>query len=187
VTRDAQEQHLPRKGRRWVKVLAVLFACVLLWFLVVRPFVAELFKVSDEGMLPTFEEGDRVFVDKVIYRFREPERQDVIVFNSLVRGTDRVMIMRVVGVPGDTVGVRDGVLFVNGERIEEPYVNKRFPDDSNYPPDAPYITIPPGEIFVMGDNRTNSRDSRYFGPISMEKVEGEAFVVFWPPSNVGIL
>jgi signal peptidase I len=174
MTRDTQEQRLPRKSRRWVKFLAVLLACVLLLFLV-RSFFVDLFEVHNEGMLPTIGVGDQVLVDKIIYRLREPERQDVIVFNSVERSTkdarnDPIMIMRVVGLPGDEVLVYNGVLFVNDERQEEPYLNnKRPPDNSFFGP----VTVPEGEVFVMGDNRTNSRDSRFFGAVPIENIEGK--------------
>jgi|SRR5215207_10089033 len=184
MTRDTQEQLLPRKGWRWVKFLAVLFACVLL-LLLVRSFAVEVYKVAYQGMLPTFEVGDKIFVDKVIYHLREPERHDVIAFNSVERSTkgdrnDPVRIMRVVGLPGDEVMVRNGVLFVNDERQEEPYVNKRPPDYSSFGP----ITMPEGAVFVMGDNRGDSRDSRFFGPVPFENIEGKVFLIAWPPGRI---
>ncbi len=159
-----------------MKLLAVLFACVLL-LLLVRSFAVELYKVAYQGMLPTFEVGDTILVDRVIYRLREPERHDVIAFNSVERSTkgDRngpVLVMRVVGLPGDDVMVRDGVLFVNDERQEEPYVSKRPPDNSFFGP----VMVPEGKVFVMGDNRANTRDSRYFGSVPFENIEGKAFL-----------
>ena len=132
-------------------------------------------------MVPTLEIGDRVFVNKFIYRFSEPERGDVVVFRSAEDG-DEELIKRVVGLPGDSIEVRDGVLFVNGERREEPYLNRRFPDSGFYGP----TTVPPNHLFMMGDNRPNSRDSRFFGPVPFENIEGEAFVIFWPPSHIGL-
>jgi signal peptidase I len=133
-------------------------------------------------MDPTLEVGERVFVNKFLYRFSEPERGDIIVFRS-TEGGNEDLIKRVVGLPGDNIEVRDGVLFVNGEHREEPYLNKQFPDSGSYGP----ITVPPNHLFMMGDNRANSRDSRYFGPLPFENIEGEAFVSFWPPSRVGFL
>ena len=163
--------------------MAVLFACVLLFFLV-RPLF-ELFEVYDGGMLPTLQVGDRVYVDKVTYRFREPERHDVVVFNSVERTTkgdrnDPVRLSRVVGLPGDTVEVRDGALLVNDEYQEEPYVDTRVPDTGFYGP----TTVPAGRAFVMGDNRTNSRDSRFFGPVPFGNIEGKVFLIAWPPGRI---
>ena len=93
------------------------------------------------------------------------------------------LIKRVVGVPGDEISVRRGKLFVNGEPQKEPYVNEKFPDRSF----APRITVPPGHVFVMGDNRANSQDSRVFGPVPEENIEGEAFLLFWPLDRIGLL
>jgi signal peptidase I len=184
---EDRERRPGKKRGGLLEFLIILLVAFALVFGVVRPFVVEAFYIPSESMVPTLEVGDRVFVNKFKYRLAVPQRGEIVVFESLVGGEDEDLIKRVVALPGDLVFIRDGVLYVNEKRFEEPYVNKEFPDDSNYPPDAPYIIIPPGEIFVMGDNRTNSRDSRFIGPISIEKVEGEAFVVFWPPSNVGIL
>jgi signal peptidase I len=137
-------------------------------------------------MVPTLEVGDRVFVNKFIYRFHQPERLDIIVFKSFegsTEGGQEDLIKRVVGLPGDEISVQDGALFVNGERQEEPYINKQFPDTSSFGSAA----VPEGKVFVMGDNRTNSRDSRYIGPVPLENIEGEAFILFWPPGHIRLL
>ena len=133
-------------------------------------------------MVPTLEIGDRLFVNKFIYRFTDPERGDVIVFRS-VEGGEEDLIKRVVAVPGDTVEVRDGTLYVNGQPQPDAYVNREFPDRSYYGP----TTVPEGRVFAMGDNRANSRDSRFFGPVPYENIEGEAFLLFWPPGRIGPL
>lgn len=179
---DRPERHSPKKGGGLLEFLIILLVAFALVFGVVRPFIVEAFYIPSESMVPTLRVGDRVFVNKFIYRFSEPERGDVVVFKS-VEGGQEDLIKRVVAVPGDEVAVRDGVLFVNGERWEEPYVNAKFRDDSSYGP----TTVPEGAVFVMGDNRPNSRDSRFFGPLPIQNIEGEAFVTFWPPSHVGLL
>ncbi len=172
----------PRKGGGLLEFLVILLVAFALVFGVVRPFILEAFYIPSESMNPTLEIGDRVFVNKFVYRFSEPERGDIIVFRS-AEGGNEDLIKRVVGLPGDNVEVRDGVLFVNGEHREEPYLNRQFPDSGFYGP----TTVPPNHLFMMGDNRANSRDSRFFGPIPYENIEGEAFVSFWPPSHVGFL
>src|SRR5215210_5030309 len=111
----------------FVIILAVAFALV---FGFVRPFVLEAFRIPSESMVPTLEVGDRVFVNKFIYRFTEPERGDIVVFES-VNGGEEDLIKRIVGVAGDKVAVRKGVLRVNGEPQEESYVNSRSPDESS--------------------------------------------------------
>jgi signal peptidase I len=163
----------------FVIILAVAFALV---FGFVRPFVLEAFRIPSESMVPTLEVGDRVFVNKFIYRFTEPERGDIVVFES-VNGGEEDLIKRVVALPGDEVEVRSGTLLVNGEEQEEPYLNKELPFNGSYEP----TEVPEGEVFVMGDNRANSADSRVFGPLPVENIEGEAFMRFWPPTRIGAL
>jgi signal peptidase I len=178
-----QEQlHSSKKSGGFLEFLIILLVTFALVFGFVRPFVVEAFYIPTESMVPTLEIGDRVFVNKFVYRFSQPERGNVVVFKS-VEGDGDTLIKRIVGVPGDEIRVRNGVLFVNNERWEESYVNDAFPDTSYYGP----VRVPPGEVFVMGDNRGNSRDSRFFGPIPIESIEGKAFAIFWPPSHIGLL
>ena len=158
-------------------ILLVSFALV---FGFVRPFVMEAFWIPSGSMIPTLEIGDRVLVNKFIYRFTEPKRGDIIVFTS-VDNPDEDLIKRVVGLPGDTIAVRRGRLFLNGERQKEPYTNKKLPDRSFYAK----TTVPKGHVFVMGDNRGNSADSRVFGPLPKKNIEGEAFLRFWPLDRIG--
>ena len=171
-----------RRGGGLVEFLVICLVAFALVFGLVRPFIVEAFYIPSESMVPTLQVGDRVFVNKFIYRFHEPNRGDVVVFKG-VEGQDEDLIKRVVGLPGDQIEVRDGVLYVNGERQEEPYVNPDLPDRSSYGP----TTVPEGSFFAMGDNRADSRDSRFFGAVPFEKIEGEAFVVFWPPTHVRLL
>ena len=121
-------------------------------------------------------------MNKFIYRFTEPERGDIVVFESVEDG-DQDLIKRVVGLPGDEISVRSGKLFVNGEPQKEPYVNEKLPDVSFFAK----TTVPEDHVFVMGDNRANSQDSRVFGPLPEENIEGEAFLRFWPPGRIGLL
>src|SRR5215217_5253860 len=154
MPKDAQGRHLPRKGGGFGEFLVILLIAFALVFGFVRPFVIEAFYIPSKSMVPTLEVGDRVFVNKFIYRFHEPKRDDI--------------------------SVQDGVLFVNGERQEESYVNPRLPDTSSFAP----MTVPKGEVFLMGDNRADSRDSRFFGAVPFENIEGKAFIIFWPPGHI---
>jgi signal peptidase I len=169
-----------KKGGGVIEFLVILLISFALVFGFVRPFVVEAFYIPSESMIPTLRVGDRVLVNKFIYRFTEPERGDIVVFES-VEGDSQDLIKRVVAVPGDTIAVRRGKVVLNGERQREPYVNNRYPDRSFSPP----TTVPKGHVFVMGDNRANSRDSRFFGPVPKKKIEGEAFLRFWPPDRIG--
>jgi signal peptidase I len=180
--RERRSNDSKKGGGGVLEFLIILVVSFVLVFGFVRPFVVEAFWIPSASMVPTLKYGDRVLVNKFIYRFTEPERGDVIVFKS-VQGDDQDLIKRVVGVPGDEITVRGGRLFVNGEPQREPYVNKKFPDRSFYAP----TTVPKDHVFAMGDNRANSQDSRVFGPVPKENIEGEAFLRFWPPDRIGLL
>ena len=190
---DWKEAHKSRRELRWERqkkkrraglaelVITVVVAFVLV-FGVVRPFVVEAYRIPSESMVPTLQVGDRILANKFIYRFTEPEKRDIVVFDS-VEGDDQTLIKRVVGVAGDEIQVRDGVLYVNGEAQEEPYLNDDPPFTGSYGP----TVVPEGHIWVMGDNRGNSADSRVFGPLPLENLEGQAFMRFWPVSKIGTL
>jgi signal peptidase I len=175
-------RRIPRKSGGVIEFLVILLISFALVFGFVRPFVVEAFYIPSQSMVPTLKVGDRVLVNKFIYRFSEPERGDIVVFRS-VEGGGEDLIKRVVGVPGDEIAVRGGTLYVNGVRQIEPYVNKKFPDRSSFA----RTTVPPGHYFMMGDNRANSRDSRFFGPVPKKNIEGEAFLRFWPLDRIGSL
>ncbi|HSL00725.1 MAG TPA: signal peptidase I [Rubrobacteraceae bacterium] len=200
-----ERRRATKRGGGALEFIVILLVSFVLVFGFIRPFVVEAFYIPSESMVPTLKVGDRVLVNKFIYRFTEPERGDIVVFQSVEGGPlptpqnpiERVvgffrgngaggapredLIKRVVGVPGDRIAVRGGTLYVNGEPQEEPYLNKRFPDRSTAAP----TRVPEGHVFMMGDNRANSRDSRFFGPVPQENIEGEAFLRFWPLNRIG--
>src|SRR5215211_5950936 len=180
----------PGEGRRpprkksggALEYLVILLVSFALVFGFVRPFVMEAFWIPSGSMIPTLEIGDRVLVNKFIYRFTEPKRGDILVFQS-VDNPNEDLIKRVVGLPGDKIAVRGGKLFMNGKPQKEPYTNKKLPDRSFYAK----TTVPKNHVFVMGDNRANSADSRVFGALPEKNIEGEAFLRFWPPDRIGLL
>ena len=171
-----------KKGGGVVEYLVILVVSFALVFGFVRPFVVEAFWIPSGSMIPTLQINDRVLVNKFIYRFTEPERGDIVVFES-IEDPDTDLIKRVVALPGDRVAVRSGRLVVNGEIQKEPFTNKKFPDTSFFSA----TTVPKNYVFVMGDNRANSQDSRAFGPLPEKNIEGEAFLRFWPPGRIGFL
>lgn len=179
--------HTSRKKARsqkrggWLEFFIILAAAFILVFGVVRPFVFEAFYIPSKSMVPTLEVGDRVLVNKFIYDFTQPKRGQVVVFKNPENPNADPLIKRIVGLPGDTIRLRDGKLYVNGVPQKEPYVNKAVPDPIPYGPKK----VPPGHIFVMGDNRGDSEDSRYFGAVPEKNIVGEAFLRFWPPGRVG--
>jgi len=162
----------------WRAGSAVRFAAVLVLTLalalgVVRPFGVEVFRVASGSMAPTLRAGDHVLADKLAYRIGDPRRGDLVVF----RGPGgEVMIKRAVGLPGDKVAVRDGVLHVNGRRVVEPYVNYGLNDSNYFGP----VVVPENHVFVMGDRRENSEDSREFGPVRRGDLIGRVLLRLWP-------
>lgn len=169
----------PAKPARpvWREIVQTVVVAVVLAFLI-RTFVIESFQVQGHSMFPTLTTGDRVLVDKLLYRIEGPRTGEVVVFKSPVK-ENQDWIKRVIGVPGDTVKIVAGQVYINGHRYSEPFVklNYRY----NYGP----VTVTPGHLFVLGDNRTNSYDSRYFGLLAEWRVTGDAFVVWWPPKVIG--
>ncbi|QIN79374.1 signal peptidase I [Rubrobacter marinus] len=160
-------------------LVVVLALSVIFVFGVVRPFVAEPFLIPSGSMSPTLEPGDRVLAAKSAYRLTEPGRGDLAVFED----GGGAVIKRVVGLPGDEISVEDGVLVVNGEFVREPYVDYGLTDSSFFGPE----TVPEGHVFVMGDNRSNSLDSRTTGPVPEEDLLGRAVLRFWPVERAGAL
>ena len=180
---ERKESPTVKKGGGFLEFLVILVVAFALVFGFVRPFVLEAFYIPSESMVPTLLVGDRVFVNKFIYRFSEPQRGDIIVFRS-VEGDGEDLIKRVIGAPGDRVAIINGLLHVNGEPQEEAYIRDGLPLDEGV---YSRTRLSEGEVFVMGDNRANSRDSRFFGPVPIENIEGEAFLIFWPPWRMGLL
>lgn len=158
--------------------LLMALVAVFLVFGVVRPFVAEPFAITTASMDPTLKVGDSALATKFAYRFAEPERGDVVLFE----GPDGApTIKRVVGVAGDKIAVRDGVLFVNGEKTREGYVDYNLTDSTFFGP----TDVPEGHVYVMGDNRSNSLDSRSYGPVPEADLLGEVSLRAWPLDRIG--
>jgi len=172
------ERRKKKSGGPTEFILTIIVAFALV-FGVVQPFIVQAFRIPSESMVPTLEVKDRILANKFIYRFTEPERGDIVVFDS-VESDDDTLIKRVVGLEGDEIRVQGGLLFVNGEPQEEPYLNEEETFRGYYGPSI----VPEGHVFVMGDNRDNSADSRVFGPLPSDNVKGEAFLRFWPISKI---
>ena len=182
------ERKRNERKRGVLEYLVILVVAFVLVFGVIKPFVVEAFRVPSESMVPTLEVRDRFLANKFVYRFTEPERGDIVVFQSVEpndKGEFDTLVKRVVGLPGDVIEVRSGSLLVNGEPRDEPYLNIDVVADIN----APYgpKEVPEGTFFALGDNRGNSLDSRFYGPVPMENLKGEAFVRFWPISRAEVL
>jgi len=160
--------------------VVVIVAAAFILALLIQQFLVKPYAIPSPSMEPTLVEGDRVLVSRVTYNVRDPERGDIIVFEPPGYEGSDPFIKRVVAVGGDTVAVRDGVLWVNGVAQDEPYLK-----EGRIWEDFPETSIAPGWVWAMGDNRNNSGDSRVFGPVSEEAIIGVAFAIYWPLGDLG--
>lgn len=173
----------------WVKAIVI----ALLIAFVVKTYVVSAIIVDGVSMMPTLEHGDRMFVNKLNYKISDPKRFDIVIFHA-PDGSD--YIKRVIGLPGDTVAYEDDQLYINGEAIDEPYLDAYkaeydtpFTEDFTLEQKLEVDVVPEGHLFVLGDNRRRSNDSRHYdvGFIPLDEFVGTASVRFWPMSHVGIV
>ncbi len=179
---DDDDNRLLSPGARaffdWVLVVGIaLFVAI-----VVRTFVLAHYQVEGQSMFSTLHPGDRVFVNKLSYRLHDPNRGDVVVLHELTGSTERDLIKRVIALPGETIEIDDCQVFIDGLRLDEPYLDPSVVNDGGWCEYGP-TDVPDEHVFVMGDNRNHSSDSRQLGPISEDDLVGRAFVVFWPKSD----
>ncbi len=181
-------------GYRWVIEWAVILMAVLLCTVLLRTYVIQSFYIPSPSMVPTLQVGDRIMVNKLSYDFHGVHRGDIVVFKRPPLETQDFpdLVKRVIGLPGETISTKDGHVYIDGKLLDEPWLP---PGPSSYTgalPDDQYpqfnmpgpVKIPAGEYYVMGDNRTDSEDSRYFGPIAKSLIVGRAVAVVWPLSHI---
>ncbi|MDR0897171.1 MAG: signal peptidase I [Oscillospiraceae bacterium] len=169
---EVKKKTLGREIFEWVMVVVVAVAAALL----IRTFIFEPVRVDGESMINTLQDGEYMIVTKYDYWLGDPERFDVVICRYPNRGMTN-FVKRVVGLPGDEVAVSGGVLYLNGEAVDEPYID--------YPPYYtldPY-TVPEGQYFVLGDNRASSNDSHSVGPLARNQIKGHVRLVAWPFSD----
>lgn len=179
VTVDGVEPKPASKTRgalEWVVVVGGALVAALL----IKTFLFQAFFIPSASMEPTLQIGDRVLVNKLSYRFGDIDRGDLVVFkrpdlDAESAAVVRDLIKRVIALPGETIEARDGDIYIGGQRLEEPYLPQGTISEN-----LPSQVIPAGTVWVMGDNRTNSRDSRVLGPVDIDTVHGRAFVRIWP-------
>jgi signal peptidase I len=202
----------PKPLARSVVELVVIIAVALGLALAIQAFIVKPYEIPSGSMLPTLHLGQRILVDRVGTHFSSPKVGDIYVFHPPASETcanpregqngdgqdarracdvvqaqesSQTYVKRVVGLPGDHLSIRDGHVFRNGKRESDSYT---IPCDGSGECDFPgTITIPPGDYYMMGDNRPDSLDSRFWGPVPKKWMIGEAFLTYWPPDRVGIL
>ncbi|AIQ59249.1 signal peptidase I [Paenibacillus borealis] len=192
IESDGQSPRKPKNEvLEWIKAIAIaLVLVILIRWLLFKPFI-----VDGPSMQPNFHTGERVIVNEILYDIRKPQRGEVIVFHVPSEGRD--FIKRVIGVAGDTVKVEGDVVTVNGEPVNETYIqgaidnahnnnslynNKNFPNE-----DFTDGTVPEGHVFVMGDNRSDSTDSRMIGYVPLGDIVGRADLIFWPVKDITVI
>jgi signal peptidase I len=170
-----------RNAVEWILVIVGALVVALL----IKTFLFQAFYIPSESMEPTLIDRDRVIVNKLSYRLHDVNRGDLVVFdrppNEPPTEIDE-LIKRVVALGGETIEARQGEIFIDGRRLDEPYLTAPASSGTFGP-----VLIPDGHVFVMGDNRNNSRDSRVFGPIDEDLIVGRAFVRVWPLGRIAFL
>lgn len=172
-----EAEKAPAKSALRETLETVLVALVIA--LVIRSFLVQIYVVEGESMFPTLHDGDRLLVNKIGYRLGKPQAGEIVVLEDPANPR-RQLIKRVIAVAGETVEVQNHVVFINGKPLEEAYTN---PNSAPFP-DVKPTRVPDGYVYVMGDNRGGSLDSRVLGPIQVSQVEGKAFFLFWPPARM---
>ncbi len=169
------------QGRyRWVRDVLETFVIAFVLALLVRTYVIGSFQVVGDSMKPTLLDGEWVFIWRVAYLRAAPDRGDVIVFRYPL-DPDRDFVKRVIALPGEEIEIRGGQIYIDGRFFTEPA--QITTDRSTLPP----TTVPEGHVFVLGDNRRLSEDSRYFGSVPLDNIKGEVFLIYWPPGHIGWL
>jgi signal peptidase I len=166
---------------RFVREVLETVIPALLIALLINVFVGQATRVDGQSMEPNLHTDQRLVVEKVSYRFHGPRRFDIVVLKLPDQG-EELLIKRVVGLPGETVEIKDGRVYINGGALDEPFTaeetrSRRYEK----------VTVPPLHVFVLGDNRNRSNDSRSFGPVPIDDIVGRAWLSYWPPDDVGLV
>ena len=179
-----------KKSELWEWTKALVIAVGLAF--IIRYFLFAPIVVDGRSMNPTLQDQDRMIVNKISYKITEPKRFDIIVFHA---PENKDYIKRIIGLPGDTIEYKDDTLYVNGVAYEEPYLEEFKQENLDGPLTESFTLeekigqakVPEGELFVMGDNRRNSKDSRHIGTIRMEVVFGKSSMFYWPLEDIGFV
>ncbi len=177
---DEEEPPLPRPPIRSRSLLRDVWDTILMVVVIYTlvNLLAPRYIVQGASMEPNFETGEWIIVNRLPYLLGQPERGDVVILDFPDPQED--LIKRLIGLPGETVAIHDGLVYIDGEPLDEPYINAPPRYNGEW-------TLGPDEYFVLGDNRNNSRDSHHFGPVTRDQIIGKAWVIYWPPEAWGLI
>lgn len=205
---EARPRAEKRQGSLVREIVETLLLALII-FVAVRAVVLN-FRVDGLSMTPSLQNNEMLLVNRnsymsfdtwalvdwlpfvshdeenVVQPFGEPQRGDIVVFDAPVNGADKPYIKRIIGLPGETIEIHDNNVYINGQRLEEPYLEGADTFCSGGRA-CPAVTVPDGQVFVMGDNRDNSQDSRMFGPVDIDSIIGKAWVTYWPTDVIGVV
>jgi signal peptidase I len=177
-----------KRGTRQVIEWMVLIGAALLLALLIKAFLFQAFYIPSESMVPTLNKNDRVLVNKLSYKFHDVHRGDIVVFKAPPGQEDNIkdLVKRVIGLPGDTIEFRNGAVWINGKQLDEGYLPDGTVTTQSCGVDA-QVTVPAKHYWMMGDNRTASKDSRCFGAIPDGDIVGRVFFKMWPLNKIGFM
>ena len=174
----------PSVGKRLVRFLRELLETVvpaILIAVLINVFIGQATRVEGQSMEPNLYSNQRLVVEKVSYHFHGPQRFDIVVLKMPSQG-EELLIKRVIGLPGETVEIKNGHVYVNDVQLEEPFIGEQTQAGRQGK-----VTVPPLYVYVLGDNRDRSNDSRSFGPVPIANIVGRAWLSYWPPQKVGLV
>lgn len=173
-----------REIREWAESLIIAFVLAM----IIRTFVVQAFKIPSGSMRETFLEGDRILVNKFIYRFKEPQRGDIIVFRY-PQNKKKDFVKRLIAMPGEVVEISDGDIYINDTLVQGPQLIRDFYyyNRGEYGQIGQRITVPPESYYVLGDNSASSKDSRFWGFVPKENLLGKAFFIYWPIRRIKVV
>jgi len=174
-----QAAHNHARAKSWIRELIESVLPALVIVLVVNVFLAQATRVEGQSMEPNLHNDQRLIIEKLSYKFHEPRRGDIVVIRRPYQSSEP-LIKRIIGLPGETVELNDGRVYVSGKTLEEPYLAQATL--GRMPPRL----VPEEHVFVLGDNRGASNDSRAFGTVPFDDIIGRAFVRYWPPSEISL-
>jgi signal peptidase I len=165
---------------RWLSEAVETFVPAVLIAVLINIFLAQATRVYGQSMEPNLHTDQRLVVEKLSYNFHEPRRGDIVVLNVPQTGSG-LLIKRVIGLPGEKIEIKGGKVYINEQPLEEPYLSNQSQRDMKA------IVVPPNHVFVLGDNRGFSNDSRSFGSVPLENIVGRAWFSYWPLAQIGFL